>query len=132
MRSHLCGELNESLIGQTVTLCGWVHSRRDHGGVIFIDLRDRGGLAQIVFDPQQHAPFAIAEGVRAEYVLRVQGKVRARPAGTQNPHLHTGMVEVGAVEIEILNKSEALPFQLDEPEVNESVRLKYRYLDLRR
>jgi len=132
MRSHYCGQLNPSLIGQTVQLCGWVNSRRDHGGVIFIDLRDREGLAQIVFDPEQAQAFAAAEGVRSEYVLRVCGAVRRRPSGTENPHLASGAVEVLAGEIEILNKCEALPFQLDEVGVNEMTRLKYRYLDLRR
>ncbi len=132
MRSHYCGQLNPALIGQTVRLCGWVNSRRDHGGVIFIDLRDREGLAQIVLDPEQAAAFAAAEGVRSEYVLRVSGTVRKRPAGTENPHLASGAVEVLAGEIEILNKSDPLPFQLDEAGVNEITRLKYRYLDLRR
>ena len=132
MRSHYCGELSQSLIDQHVTLCGWVHSRRDHGGVIFIDLRDRSGVAQTVFDPAQREAFAIAEDARAEYVLRVSGKVRARPPGTENPHLPTGAVEMVATEIEVLNRAEVLPFQLDEPDVNEGVRLKYRYLDLRR
>jgi len=132
MRSHYCGELNESLIGQSVTLCGWAHSRRDHGGVIFIDLRDREGLAQTVFDPGLKEAFSVAEGVRNEFVLRVTGKVRARPAGTENPHLRTGKVEVAATQIEILNRAEALPFQLDDTDLSEPVRLKYRYLDLRR
>jgi aspartyl-tRNA synthetase len=132
MRSHFCGELNESFIGKRVTLCGWAHSRRDHGGVIFIDLRDREGVAQTVFDPSKKEPFATAESVRTEFVLRIQGSVRARPAGTENPHLHTGKVEVVADSIEILNRAEALPFQLDEDDLSESVRLTYRYLDLRR
>ena len=132
MRSHFCGELNESLIGSRVTLCGWAHSRRDHGGVIFIDLRDREGVAQTVFDPSKKEPFALAESVRTEFVLRIQGSVRARPAGTENPHLRTGKVEVVADSIEILNRSEALPFQLDEADLSEPVRLTYRYLDLRR
>ena len=132
MRSHFCGELNESLIGQHVTLCGWAHSRRDHGGVIFIDLRDRAGVVQTVFDPDRKQAFAAAESVRSEFVLRVQGKIRARPAGTENPHLRTGKVEVVADSIEILNRAEALPFQLDEVDLSEPVRLKYRYLDLRR
>jgi aspartyl-tRNA synthetase len=132
MRSHFCGELNESLIGQRVTLCGWAHSRRDHGGVIFIDLRDREGVAQTVFDPEQKQAFADAESVRAEFVLRIQGTVRARPAGTENPGLRTGKVEVAADGIEIINRAEALPFQLDETDLSEAVRLKYRYLDLRR
>jgi aspartyl-tRNA synthetase len=132
MRSHFCGEVSESLIGSRVTLCGWAHRRRDHGGVIFIDLRDREGVVQTVFDPAQQQAFATAESVRAEFVLRVQGKVRARPAGTENPSLRTGKVEVLAETIEILNRAEPLPFQLDEAELSEPVRLKYRYLDLRR
>ncbi|HSW52010.1 MAG TPA: aspartate--tRNA ligase, partial [Sulfuricaulis sp.] len=132
MRSHFCGELNESFIGKRVTLCGWAHSRRDHGGVIFIDLRDREGVVQTVFDPSKKEPFAIAESVRTEFVLRIQGSVRARPAGTENPHLRTGKVEVVADNIEILNRAEALPFQLDEEGLSEQVRLTYRYLDLRR
>ena len=132
MRSHFCGELNESFIGQRVTLCGWAHSRRDHGGVIFIDLRDREGVAQTVFDPSRQDSFAAAESVRSEFVLRVQGLVRARPAGTENPGLRTGKVEVVADRIEILNRADALPFQLDETDLSEPVRLKYRYLDLRR
>ncbi len=132
MRSHFCGELSESLIGKRVTLCGWAHSRRDHGGVIFIDLRDREGVAQTVFDPSKKESFAVAESVRTEFVLRIQGSVRARPTGTENPHLHTGKVEVVADSIEILNRAEALPFQLDEADLSEPVRLTYRYLDLRR
>jgi aspartyl-tRNA synthetase len=132
MRSHYCGELNESLIGQRVTLCGWAHSRRDHGGVIFIDLRDRAGVAQTVFDPERKPAFTTAESVRMEFVLRIQGTVRARPTGTENPHLRTGQVEVVADGIEVLNRADALPFQLDEADLSEPVRLKYRYLDLRR
>jgi aspartyl-tRNA synthetase len=131
MRSHYCGQVDESLIGQTVTVAGWVHRRRDHGGVIFIDLRDRDGLLQLVFDPDAAAMFAEAERVRSEYVLSVTGEVRRRPAGTANSHLASGQVEVLARELTVLNRSEALPFQLDE-EVREEVRLKYRYLDLRR
>ncbi len=132
MRSHYCGKLDLTLTDEVVQLCGWVNSRRDHGGVIFIDLRDRTGIAQIVFDPDNTAAFSAAEGVRSEYVLRVEGKVRRRPPGTENAHLHSGMVEVLATSLEVLNRSESLPFQLDEPDLNESVRLKYRYLDLRR
>ncbi|MHB8623587.1 MAG: aspartate--tRNA ligase [Sulfuricaulis sp.] len=132
MRSHYCGELNETMIGQRVTLCGWAHSRRDHGGVIFVDLRDREGVAQTVFDPEQKQAFAAAETVRSEFVLRVQGTVRARPAGTENQGLRTGKVEVAADSVEIINRAEALPFQLDETDLSEPVRLKYRYLDLRR
>jgi len=132
MRSHYCGDLNLSHVGQSVTLCGWAHRRRDHGGVIFVDLRDRHGLAQVVFDPDNAAAFGVAESVRSEFVLRVTGTVRKRPAGTENPHLPTGQIEVAAGTVEILNKSEPLPFQLDEAELGETVRLKYRYLDLRR
>jgi aspartyl-tRNA synthetase len=132
MRSHYCGHLNLSHAGSQVTLCGWAHRRRDHGGVIFVDLRDRHGLAQVVFDPDNAAAFATAESVRSEYVLRVTGKVRQRPAGTENPHLPSGQIEVAVESVEILNKSEPLPFQLDEAELGETVRLKYRYLDLRR
>jgi len=132
MRSHYCGDLNESLIGETVSLCGWVHHRRDHGGVIFIDLRDREGLAQIVFDPEMNEAFATAERVRSEYVLRIQGTVRHRPAGTENSELPTGQVEVVSKLIEILNVAETPPFQLDESYTSEEIRLRYRYIDLRR
>ncbi|BAU49871.1 aspartyl-tRNA synthetase [Sulfurifustis variabilis] len=132
MRTLYCGELNASLIGQEVALCGWTHRRRDHGGVIFVDLRDREGIAQVVFDPGLPDVFRKAEEVRGEFVLRIVGRVRRRPPGTENPHLKTGEVEVAAQSIEVLNRAEALPFQLDEPDVNESVRLRYRYLDLRR
>jgi len=131
MRSHYCGEINESLIGQEIEVCGWVHRRRDHGGVIFIDLRDREGLLQIVFDPDRAEIFAEAERIRSEYVLKVNGLVRPRPEGTINPKMRTGQVEVLAHELEILNKSETPPFHHDE-DANEDVRLKYRYLDLRR
>lgn len=132
MRSHYCGAVNESLVGQTVTLCGWVNTRRDHGGVIFVDLRDRAGRVQVVFDPDRAAAFKLAESLRSEFVLRVVGAVRRRPAGTENAQLATGQVEVLAHDVEILNRSEALPFQLDEEGLSEPVRLKYRYLDLRR
>ena len=133
MRSHYCGYLNESLINKEVSLCGWVNHRRDHGGVIFIDLRDREGIVQIVFDPETEQAFTIAEQVRNEYVLRIHGKVRQRPEDTANPDLPTGQVEVVVQEIEILNASETPPFHLDEAhEVSEDKRLKYRYIDLRR
>jgi aspartyl-tRNA synthetase len=133
MRSHYCGLIDETQLDQPVTLCGWAHRRRDHGGVIFIDLRDREGLVQVVIDPDTPDAFAEAERVRNEYVLRVQGRVRRRPAGTENPNLATGQVEVLVHELEILNRSEPLPFQIDdEEEVSEEVRLRYRYLDLRR
>ena len=133
MRSHYCGQLNASHIGQEVELSGWTHRRRDHGGVIFIDLRDREGLVQLVYDPDLPDVFSIAEQVRNEFVLRVRGRVRARPEGTVNPDLPTGEVEVLGLELEILNPSDTPPFQLDEHEnVSEEVRLRYRYVDLRR
>jgi aspartyl-tRNA synthetase len=131
MRSHYCGQVNEQLLGQDVTVAGWVHRRRDHGGVIFVDLRDREGLLQIVFDPDASEVFKEAERLRHEFVVRVTGKVRARPAGTVNANLASGRIEVLAREIEVLNRSEPLPFQLDE-QVGEEVRLRFRYLDLRR
>ena len=132
MRSHYCGKLDASLDGQTVRLCGWTDSRRDHGGVVFIDLRDRSGIAQVVCDPDQKAPFEAVAAVRSEFVLQIEGRVRRRPPGTENPHLASGAIEVLATRVEILNRSEPLPFQLDEVGLNEAVRLKYRYLDLRR
>ncbi|HQS37966.1 MAG: aspartate--tRNA ligase [Methylotenera sp. 17-45-7] len=132
MRTHYCGHLNREHIGQTVTLCGWAHRRRDHGGVIFIDLRDREGLAQIVIDPDTKAAFAIAETVRSEFVLKVVCKVRARPEGTVNPNLPTGEVEMLATEIEVLNASLTPPFMLDDENLTETVRLEHRYIDLRR
>ncbi len=132
MRTHYCGHLNREHIGQTVTLCGWAHRRRDHGGVIFIDLRDREGLAQIVIDPDTKEAFAIAETVRSEFVLKVTCKVRARPEGTINPNLPTGEVEMLATEIEVLNPSLTPPFMLDDDTLTETVRLEHRYIDLRR
>jgi aspartyl-tRNA synthetase len=132
MRSHYCGHLDTSLIDQEVELCGWVHRRRDHGGVIFIDLRDRYGLAQVVFDPDRPDPFAIADSVRHEYVVRVSGRVRHRPEGTVNPDLPTGEVEVLGHSIEILNRAKTPPFQLDDQNVQDDTRLRYRYVDLRR
>ena len=131
MRSHYCGHVNESLIGQEVSVAGWVHRRRDHGGVIFVDLRDREGLLQVVFDPDRKDVFENAERLRSEFCVRITGKVRARPAGTANSNLSSGQVELLAHELEILNRSETPPFHHDEP-ANEELRLKYRYLDLRR
>ncbi|HEX4150689.1 MAG TPA: aspartate--tRNA ligase [Steroidobacteraceae bacterium] len=131
MRTHYCGQVGESSIGQVVTVAGWAHRRRDHGGVIFVDLRDREGLLQIVFNPDAAEVFAKAERVRNEYVLQVSGVVRARPAGTANPNLKSGQVELVCQSLEILNRSEPLPFQLDE-HVSEEVRLRFRYIDLRR
>ncbi|HCK80796.1 MAG TPA: aspartate--tRNA ligase, partial [Candidatus Competibacteraceae bacterium] len=132
MRSHYCGQVTEALLDQDVTLCGWAHRRRDHGGVIFIDLRDRAGLVQVVIDPDMPDAFATAERVRNEYVLRVIGRVRRRPEGTENSNLATGAIEVLARQLEIVNRSEPLPFQLDDEDTSEEVRLRYRYLDLRR
>ena len=131
MRSHYCGQVDETLIGQDVEVCGWVHRRRDHGGVIFIDLRDREGLLQVVFDPDRAEIFSLAERIRSEYVLAVKGIVRERPEGTINPNMKTGQVEVLAHELVVLNRSETPPFHHDE-QANEELRLKYRYLDLRR
>jgi len=131
MRTHHCGEVGRAQIDQTITVAGWAQRRRDHGGVIFVDLRDRSGLLQIVFDPDRADVFAQAERVRNEFVLEVTGKVRARPAGTINTHLKSGEVELLCQQLTILNRADPLPFQLDET-VSEEVRLKYRYLDLRR
>ncbi len=132
MRTHYCGHLNRTHIGQTVTLCGWAHRRRDHGGVIFIDLRDREGMAQIVIDPDTPEAFKNAETVRNEFVLKVTCKVRARPEGTVNANIPTGEVEMLASEIEILNPSLTPPFMLDDENLTETVRLEHRYIDLRR
>ena len=132
MRTHLCASLGESHIDTDVVVTGWTNSRRDHGGLIFIDLRDHSGIVQVVVSPEQAESFARAESVRNEYVLRVSGKVSLRPEGTENSALPTGTVEVVADELEILNKTDQLPFQIDDDDVNETVRLKYRYLDLRR
>ncbi len=132
MRTHYCGELGAALIGQQVIIAGWAHRRRDHGGVIFIDLRDREGLAQVVCDPDRADAFKLAEGVRSEFVLRITGAVRARPAGTVNPNLRSGEIEVLAHEVEILNPSLTPPFQLDDENLSETVRLEHRILDLRR
>jgi aspartyl-tRNA synthetase len=133
MRTHKCGELNKKHLGEAVELCGWVHRRRDHGGVIFIDLRDRAGLVQVVFDPDSPENFAVAESVRSEYVLKVNGIVRDRPEGTINPNMQTGEIEVLATHVEVLNESETPPFPVESDiEVNEEMRLRYRYIDLRR
>jgi aspartyl-tRNA synthetase len=132
MRTHYCGKISAALIGQTVSLCGWAHRPRDHGGVIFIDLHDREGLAQVVCHPENKAAFPTAERVRSQFVLRVTGKVRRRLEGTVNPKLPTGEVEVEAAELEILNVSAAPPFQPDEDNLSETVRLENRVLDLRR
>jgi len=131
MRSHYCGQVGRALIGRDVTVMGWVHRRRDHGGVIFIDLRDREGLLQVVFDPDRAEMFKDAERLRSEFVLSVEGRVRARPEGTVNPNLASGEVEVLATKLTVLAKAKTPPFHHDEP-VSEELRLRYRYLDLRR
>ena len=133
MRSHYCGELNESHLDQNVLLYGWVHRRRDHGGVIFLDVRDREGIAQVVYDPDTVESFAIAEDVRNEFVIKIVGRVRLRPEGTINPDMSTGKIEVLGKELEILNTANTPPIQLDEHvDVHEDLRLRYRYIDLRR
>jgi aspartyl-tRNA synthetase len=133
MRSHYCGVLGDAHIDETVTLCGWVDRRRDHGGVIFLDLRDREGIVQVVFDPDTGEHFERADRVRSEYVLRVTGRVRARSEATVNPAMATGAIEVLGKELEVLNVADTPPFQLDEhTAVGEEVRLRYRYMDLRR
>jgi len=132
MRSHYCGEVRTADIDQTVEFSGWVNRRRDHGGVIFIDLRDRSGLVQVVYDPDLPDVFATAEQVRNEFVIRVRGRVRARPEGTTNAELPTGEVEVLGLELEILNRADTPPFQLDDEDTSEELRLRYRYVDLRR
>src|SRR5262245_4792404 len=132
MRTHYCGELGAALVDRTVTLCGWAHRRRDHGGVIFVDLSDREGLAQVVFNPDRKEAFTIAERIRGEYVLRVTGKIRKRPEGSANPDLKSGEVEMLVHEVEILNPSATPPFQLDDENLSETVRLEHRILDLRR
>ena len=132
MRTHYCGQVTEEHLDSTVSLCGWVHRRRDHGGVIFIDLRDRDGLVQVVFDPDSPEVFALAESVRSEFVLRVEGRVRRRPAGTENTGMKTGQIEVFGQQLEVLNTARTPPFQLDDEDVGEDVRLRHRYVDLRR
>ena len=133
MRTQYCGQVNASHIGQVVELCGWVHRRRDHGGVIFVDLRDREGLVQVVCDPDKPDVFGVAEQLRNEFVVRLKGQVRARPQGSVNPDIATGEIEILGLELEVLNRSETPPFQLDEHEkASEEVRLRYRYIDLRR
>jgi len=132
MRSHYCGQVDENLLDQEVTLCGWVNRRRDHGGVIFVDLRDREGVVQVVFDPDREDVFATAERIRNEYVLQVKGRVRRRPEGTTNENMRSGMVEMLGLELTVLNAAETPPFQQDEDNVGEEHRLTYRYIDLRR
>jgi len=131
MRTHRCVQINESMLDQEITVCGWAQRRRDHGGVIFIDLRDASGLLQVVVDPDAKEAFAAAETVRNEYVLQITAKVRMRPEGTTNDNLPTGQVEVYASDVIVLNRAEPLPFQLDDEDVGEAVRLQHRYMDLR-
>ncbi|NQU10031.1 aspartate--tRNA ligase, partial [bacterium] len=135
-RTHHCNQLRDTETGQKVVLAGWVNTRRDHGGIVFIDLRDREGLTQIVFDPQHHRPsWDLAQSLRSEYVVAIEGAVRPRPAGTANPRLPTGEIEVLAHQLEVLNTSETPPFPLDDEtaaSVGEELRLEHRYLDLRR
>lgn len=133
MRTHYCGSVTESLIDDTVTLCGWVDRRRDHGGVIFLDMRDREGVVQVVFDPDTEEAFALADKVRSEYVLKITGRVRARDGATVNPAMATGKIEVLGKALELLSSAATPPFPLDaHHSVGEDVRLKYRYMDLRR
>lgn len=133
MRTHYCGQVTETLVGEEVEVCGWVHRRRDHGGVIFVDLRDRDGIVQVVYDPDHPQVFETAERVRNEYVLRCKGKVRFRPEGTENPNMNSGKIEIFGTDLQILNRSEPPPFLVeDETDASEEVRLKHRYLDLRR
>ena len=142
MRSHYCGTVNSQNLEQTVTVCGWVHRRRDHGGVIFVDLRDHTGLVQIVLDPESSTAdqFNIAEQVRNEFVLQVKGQVQPRPEGTINSRLESGEIEILGAELTLLSRAEPTPFRIEhphldsstDPEITEEVRLRYRYLDLRR
>lgn len=132
MRTHTCGQVDQALLDQEIELVGWVNRRRDHGGVIFVDLRDRDGLVQVVFDPDDPEMFAVAETLRNEFVIQVRGRVRNRPEGTENPNIRSGQIEVLGLSLTVLNRAEPLPFQLDDERVSEDVRLRYRYLDLRR
>ncbi len=132
MRTHYCGTINRAHLNQTVTVSGWVHRRRDHGGVIFIDLRDRAGMVQIVCDPDNPDTFAIAENIRSEFVLQIAGSVRLRPEGTNNSNMASGEIEILATAMEVLNTSATPPFQIDDENLSENVRLTHRYLDLRR
>lgn len=133
MRTHYCGELTESQLDATVTVCGWVHRRRDHGGVIFLDLRDRQGILQVVVDPDTPEAFETADRARNEWVMQISGRVRKRPSGTDNKDMPTGQIELLGKVVNVLNQADTPPFQLDEhAKVGEEVRLKHRYLDLRR
>ena len=132
MRTHYCGAITDTLVGDTVTICGWVDRRRDHGGVIFLDMRDRDGIVQVVFDPDTEESFALADRVRSEYVLQITGRVRDRDAATINPNMATGRIEILGKELTLLNEAASPPFPLDEHQkVGEDVRLRYRFMDLR-
>ncbi|NBV89370.1 MAG: hypothetical protein EBR88_07680 [Betaproteobacteria bacterium] len=132
MRSHYAGQLSLAQLDQTVTLCGWVHRRRDHGGVIFVDLRDREGIAQVVCDPDRPEVFAIAESLRNEFCVRLEGRVRRRPEGTVNAAMSSGEIELLCLSLEVLNPSLTPPFQLDDEHLSETTRLTHRVMDLRR
>jgi len=133
MRTHYCSTVNETSLDKEITVCGWVHNRRDHGGVVFLDIRDRSGLLQVVYEPENHETFTVAEKLRSEFVVRVTGKVRRRPEGMVNDKMATGMVEVIGTKLEISNQSPTPPFLPDDHQiVNEDLRYKYRYIDLRR
>ena len=133
MRTHYCGDVRATHVGETVELTGWVHRRRDHGGVIFLDVRDRTGIVQVVYDPDTPESFEVADRVRSEYVLHVHGRVRPRPEGTVNPDMKTGEIEVLGSSLDVLNESGTPPFTLDEySDAGEDVRLRYRFIDLRR
>ena len=133
-RTHTCGQLNSHHLGEKVTLAGWIANRRDHGGIAFIDLRDRYGISQLVFDPQTYPEAAnTIESARAEWVIKIEGEVRARPAGQENTHLSTGTIEILVEKCAIVSKAKTPPFEInDHGNINEDIRLKYRYLDLRR
>ena len=132
-RTHKCNQINNSLVGEEIAISGWIHRRRDHGGVIFFDIRDEDGLVQVVYNPDEVESFKVAESCRNEYVVYSKGLVRERPEGTKNDNLQSGDVEIVASDLEILNQSQPLPFQLDEySSAGEETRLKYRFLDLRR
>ena len=131
-RTHLSAEVGTPLVDSTITLAGWVARRRDHGGVIFVDLRDHRGITQVVFDPDDAALFAQAEKLRNEWVLSVSGRVRPRPEGTVNPNLPSGEVEVYVTQMQVLGRADALPFQIEDEDVSEEVRLRHRYLEMRR
>ncbi len=133
MRSHYCGDMRSEHIEETVSLCGWVHRRRDHGGVIFLDVRDHTGIVQVVFDPDTQESFALADQMRNEFVVSIEGRVRARDPAAVNPKMPTGEIEVLGKDLTLLNRAKTPPFQLDEySEAGEDVRLRYRYIDLRR